>query len=41
LFILFLKIAFNPNSLKIFSHSLSVLKEVLAGLPKNLSKELP
>ena len=28
LFILFLKIAFNPNSLKIFSHSFSNLKEV-------------
>jgi len=41
LFTLFLKIIFNPVSLKIFSQSLSDLKEVLVGLPKKLSKKIP
>jgi hypothetical protein len=41
LFILFLKIIFNPVSLKTSSHSFSDLKEVFQGLPKKLSKENP
>jgi len=41
LFTLFLKIIFNPNSLKIFSHSFSDLKEILLESPINLAKEKP